>query len=163
MPCFFHSGNVYLNIQREEARVCKGYRLCTLSEHGAPGQESSTVTLEKSGGRARTDSLPQAVLGPRPCSPLTHRVLPLPQYPLCPPQPLMQGITNRFEFHRTKVPPVFSSRTEAGKPGSAIQQWKRSLTTGSSHFQASSVLDSAPGLYTTVKLMNSAFWNANPA
>lgn len=104
MPCFFHSGNVYLSIQREEARVCEGYRLCTFSEHGAPGQESSTVTLEKSEGRARTDSLPQAVLGPRPCSPLTHRVLPLPQYPLCPPQTLMQGITSRFEFNRKCLP-----------------------------------------------------------
>lgn len=47
-----------ISIQREEARMCEGYGLRTLSEHDAPGQESCMVTVEKPGGRARTDSLP---------------------------------------------------------------------------------------------------------
>lgn len=105
-----------ISVQREEARVRKGYGLCTLSEHGAPGQESCTVTVEKPGGRARLTPF-LTFLGPRPCSPLTHKVLALrtlPQYPLCPPQPLMQGLTSRFEFNRTKVPPMFSPRIDGG-------------------------------------------------
>ena len=70
-----------ISVQREEARVREGYGLCTLSEHGAPSQESCTVTVEKPGGRARLTPF-LTFLGPRPCSPLTHRVLPLPQYPV---------------------------------------------------------------------------------
>lgn len=95
-----------ISIQRE-ARVRKGYGLRTLSEHGAPGRESCTVTMEKPGGRARLTPF-LTFLGPRPCSPLTHKD------PLCPPQPLMQGLTSRFEFNRTKVPPMFSPRIDGG-------------------------------------------------
>lgn len=63
MPCFLSTQEMSLSVSNEkETRVCEGYRLLTLSEHGASGQVASIMTLEKPGRRARTDSLPPVSL-----------------------------------------------------------------------------------------------------